>query len=306
MLDYGRPTEPEMHPLSGCEPGGPSCKSGLTSFECAELRIAELVDVPGSSPAAPCSCLDSRIAREECRFLAAETLMRATGPAGLVRAVGICRSAPLFRENCLSHLIPILANAPPPLTAVEAWGARIDGAAVVRRSYQGCERPNADSAVHAFWSQSLHKAFVGEVLFDPRLAVSLPPEAQPHLRAVVAWLVVARAPEPPQSLTGWRIAVKRALASGRLPGEPGEPMVELKRGLFPVVLETPRSVSNTHYLTTSTRELSPDPERDLDICVLQALARLRPEQHEPFRQALESDDGALSYAANRLLLILAE
>jgi hypothetical protein len=133
--------------------------------------------------------------------------------------------------------------------------------------------------------------------------VHLPPEAVPHIRAAAALTWVWQPDADAESLDAWVGEVADALElratephagkGGRSDGTPDLP------DLWGVPrAEAPASVS---YLGTSRRAVSQDPDADLAICVLEALARARPAHLGILAEGTTHTHSAVRWTAERLL-----
>jgi len=281
---------------------GTPCDASWTELECAEHAIALAMRDKSADMVAPCDCLRQPIARHECLFLAAESLVARDGGAALPQAVAVCQRALLFKEDCLAHLVQPLAAAPPSMISVEAWDGMTNTAEQVRQAFEGTPWPGSAEAVHAFWSFSLRRAFESDARFSGSLHGQLPPEAQAHLRATLAWVLISQ--RSADTLQGWADHLQELLVDGQQQAPPFPRFEPRGGGRFPVVLNGPDTLGLIPYLADGRRTSSSDSGTDAAICMLEALARLRPEQRGPFEEALHSEDEVLKATAERLLGVL--
>ncbi len=290
---------PEVEPDPGpCTP---------TDVPCLQAEAVRVVRVGSPEDVlALCSAIQPERARDECTFKAAEALVSEVGEvAAVADSVGaglsLCGWAGAFRSHCVAHLADGLAARVPPLEApAEAWLALDHALADAKKGL-----PDTLHArfVDYVWSRALQTAVRRAGPVQAPLATTVPPDAQPHLRAAVAWRVMGHAQDHPEDLSTMVDQVL-AILSGAAPLPPRhqdtEPKVSpLRRHWAPSEGWDGPPVS-IHFLGDAVRMTVEDPHADTTICVLEAGARLWPSPRAVLDAGRDSAIPTVRWTAEKL------
>jgi hypothetical protein len=236
-----------------------------------------------------CDCLEPALARDECWFRLAEGLRASGGLTVATRATESCLAAGALKGPCLHHQAEFLGGRCAPLDAgnPDGWRDLVQAAADLEASVAHWDAFERQRLVEVVWAGALRCALQRPAPYDPRVVHQLPDAALPHLRAALAWHVVAGLEGEPPRLA----AVERQLAElervGAF-GSGGSGSVEIPAGpgdgwahdAAAWCLAQPGGCPHTalRYFAMGKRLSSGDPSEDRWICLLEAQARLRPDQ----------------------------
>jgi hypothetical protein len=305
----GAPTAAVEWPESHCQPAPPE---GEDPVAWTARRCVSLGSQQAQAPAT-CTCLPPGVPQHECWFLCAEGSSAGRGLAGLERALRACSQSGDFAGDCLQHVVSMrsttLASGVDPLVSLG------EASALTQRVLLELGQPRQlDTVAHIFWSLGLAQAADAGRLPGSAGLERLPPEAIPHLRAALAWRLVAsgapleeeamlasleRAEIQPTSAT-WLDASSQPIPSQPRPGS----FRWLSRVPPPPDPQGSPSAPSTTvpYLSQGFRLSSSDAASDRQICLLEALVRLRPERARPIlEQQANAVDPALAEDARGLL-----
>jgi len=289
------------NPISRLLPSG-DCADATDARACLSMaarRAAEAGDLLAA--ARHCVGISGEKWSAECLFSSAEAGVEANGSRVYRLATDLCVASAPFRQHCHSHLVSVLArDTPAPTAPPGAWAETREDADLIGAAWAGRDRRMGQLAVDRFWSEALHQSYTGaQPVGNP--AAHLPEAAQRHVRAAVAWRLVETGPARPWS--AWQDDARAALAHHVAPVAVAPDLSV--RADFPHIQDYwgrddigEDSIAATFYLTTARRALSADPDEDLQICLLEALARA--EGDFIFQAALDPSRPLIDWTARRL------
>ncbi len=162
----------------------------------------------------------------------------------------------------------------------------------------------ASQRVDEYWSLAFMEAFRSSSHVAPGLADDLPSVARRQLRATLAWRMLAVGAPRPEGLDAQVEWLQRALAgedvlAGTAPDTPisydsSEAIPPAQPG------QGQDSQRTTAYLGGDHRVWSKDPRADMAICLLEASARLHPQERGLLEEGLASRDRDVRATAERL------
>ncbi len=284
----------------GRRPSCPSACDGATSpLDCVVEHALAGAEGPG------CGCLEQPLARDECAFRIAQHL----GPQGGLEA---CLDAGRLKGPCLHHHAEALGARCAPLDAggVDGWGALVRDSEALEAAVSHWDEFERMQLRDVVWAGSMRCAFQHPQAFDPALTELLPHAATPHLRAALAWHVVAAGREQGADLPSWARSLERYLNTG-LPPDSSLDAVEIPAGpgqgwahdAAAWCRERERRGGRPcgparRYFGMGKRLWSEEAAVDGSICLLEAAARLRDLDDLP--EPGPGDDASLRGSAEAL------
>jgi hypothetical protein len=283
---------------SGCEEAvdARACRSqeALRSAAGGQLEAA----------ARSCLAISAGRWRGECMFSAAEQALEDGAP--YARAFQLCMAAEPFTQQCHSHLISAMAIRSPGATAPASdWERSISRAGQITGAWADIDPMLGGLMVDRFWSEAVRLSYLEQPAVGDPLD-HLPPESWPHIRAAVVWRLVESAETPAADLKAWTEQGEAALAS-RAESPVAAMTVHQRRRLSLQVQDYwvsdrpgEEDIPATFFLATARRPTDPDPRTDLQLCILESLAR---QDHAPsglFDAAAQSGVAVIAWSARRL------
>ncbi|MFT5685515.1 MAG: hypothetical protein ACI8RZ_006467 [Myxococcota bacterium] len=310
---------------SNTEPGGLSgggFVEGLTPQEAGCVDVSDeracrsqdalIQATSGDLGAAARSCLAVEAGRwrGECMFSAAETGLASGAP--YARTAQLCMAAEPFSQQCHSHLLSAMAiRVPGASSPAIAWKRTINHAEQIAAAWAKIDPGIGALLVDRFWSEAVRLSYLEQpVVGDP--LDHLPPGAAPHVRAAVAWNLVAAAPSAEVSLATWVSRAEAALASrAEAATTPLTPRVRKTMRLWirdHWETDSPGdgAIPATYYFGSARRPLDADPAIDLQLCLLEALARQPGASTSLFETAAISEVAVIAWSARRLKRTLSQ
>lgn len=229
--------------------------------------------------AAACAAIAVEKWRFECMFSAAEEVIETRGAEGVADSSDLCLAAGDFASNCIRHLVERLARDTPDATVTDpaVWAGVRRGADRLRETWSARDSRLAELYVGRYWSEVARFAYgwTSEVTGGPLAVLSA--EAAPYVRAsAAARLVALDGLQAHATLADWTDALRDALArtaSASL-DHPREDLNHDAEIFWPEDVGAEDStIPAIFYMGTARRAVSPDPEVDLQLCILEAIAR---------------------------------
>ena len=252
-----------------------------------------------------CLGLDAGATRDECHFKAAEAMARKRGIDSYPDAVDLCLVAGDFEGNCLGHVLRALVAEAPAASdpSPTAWAPLLAGADQIGAAWSQRDPDYGRHSREVFWSELTMQAMARASVATGDLQEVLPDEALPHLRAAIAWRIVDGLGSEPVDLPTLEARFDQAMKArdkGISPRQRAGPVGGARDlwGAHPSMGEEGPTVV---YRATSRRLISPDPQVDRSICLLEALARARPGEPASLEAARNLPDPLAQRTAERLL-----
>lgn len=167
----------------------------------------------------------------------------------------------------------------------------VEGARVVQAAWSAQGESWQRAALDTWYSAASVRALGPQVVAGDALDL-VPPEAAPHVRALIAWQVVEQRLDQEHDLQEW-VELTRAARDLRVGEQPGwcrEPRSTKPQSSWAQDAGGDEEIPAVLYFATSRRALSADADQDLVLCLLEALARQRP----PGTQAILEEAAARS------------
>lgn len=257
---------------------------------------------PESDPSTICDCLADPVQRAECRFTAAELLIRRDGADALRPALALCDLERDLGRDCVSHIAEsAIASATPICPGEERdWKLLFLGGL----GLQGDGGETGTVAEARRWSRVTTTVFDAGFCLPPEIGAALPPAAAPHVRAAAAWWAVATSRKT-SSLTEQRAAAGEAIEGklalvAEVDAAPRMSRGEALAQAAPAPT-LPDGTSSRVYRVTKTRAYSEDRDADLTICLLEAAAHQGRELGPLLAAAEATDDLAVRDTIQRLM-----
>lgn len=270
--------EPDGVERSACEP---ACAGGPSRLDCVVEGALRDSAGPG------CACLEQPLARDECWFRLSEGLRARGGWGAADEATGACLEAGALKGPCLHHQAEFLGGRCAPLDAagLDGWQDLARSAVALEAAVAHWDAFERQRLHEVIWAGAMRCAFQGPAQFEPQLVEILPDAALPHLRAALAWhLVAAQGSELPP-LSEAVAALAQLEASGELAPGDGE-TVEIPAGpgegwahdgaAWCLAQAEGCPHAAVRYFAMGKRLSSDQPEAERVICLLEAAVRQRP------------------------------
>lgn len=284
-LDSKTPTEcPKDELYRGC----------ITNQAISEAQRGTAVLAQGT-----CTNIDDKMWRSECLFSAAEAAVLQRGAHGYGAATELCIVAGRFAENCLQHLIMLMAKSAPNANTVDDsdWEAirQAEKAIQTTWSWRSPERilPYTDR----LWSESISLAYAAARPISG-IPMDLLPEKSAHIHSAVVRKLMELEKPNSHSLEEWVHLVESVLAQ-RHP-QKGRRDTDLNVSDFSDLWEESENPSVV-LMGTSRREVSSNSQTDISICVLETAARIPPVSKSLLQEGLGSNHSEVSRTAERLI-----
>jgi len=275
--------------------------------EHAAVRAASQGDA--TRAAALCLAVGSDKWRAECAFQAAEARLEAgRSPADLAGAVDLCLLADRYADNCFGHLALRLGETVPPLDSATAqdWDRlRVQAQALASVLHERGADTIVPTELGLFWAETMAQAMLRSRTLSGDALDFLPPEAVPHVHAALAAALVQATPRQGRPhLEALRDQLAQVLATRRDgPVPPGPPVRTWRphQDLWPEDRPGDGAIPAVIYMGVSRRAVAVhDVDADLQICLLEAWARLRPEEPGLLEEGARSDQPLVRWTAERL------
>lgn len=234
----------------------------------------------------------------ECMFQAGEAAVERRLAEGYADGLALCALAGRYQRDCLSHTVSLLAQQAPP-TPDGDWAPMASAAGTITETWAPIDPVKGARWRDRLWAESLLHAYDGVMTLNGAPADVLPEDAQPHLRAAVAWRMFALWEPAANDLQGWTDALSAALAS-RAPAQQSTRPRRALSSIPPMNPPMPEEDGVLSWLGVSHRHSSPDPVIDGQLCLLEAAAR-RPGSRPLLEAARSASAPAVQEAARRLL-----
>jgi hypothetical protein len=271
----------------------------ITSQAISEAQRGTAVLAQGT-----CTNIDEMMWRSECLFSAAEAAVLQRGAHGYGAAAELCIVADRFAENCLQHLVMLLAKSAPNANTVDDsdWEAirQAERAIQTTWSWRAPERilPYTDR----LWSESISLAYAAARPISG-IPMDLLPEKSAHIHSAVVRKLMELENPNSHSLEEWVHLVESVLAQ-RHP-QNGARDTDLNVADFSDLWEESEHPSIV-LMGTSRREVSSNSQTDISICVLETASRIPPISESLLEEGLNSDHPEVSRTASRLMRQLKE
>jgi hypothetical protein len=235
----------------------------------------------------------------ECLFSVAELAVKVNGVGVYAQSIDLCMAAAPFRQHCHSHLLSALSHDTPAADAPpEFWASTLEDAEQIDAAWAGRDERMRALVVDRFWSEALHQSYRDAPPSGNPVDI-LPPRALPHIRAALSWRLVEQG--PPRAWEEWMAAAREGLAhrtEAVTRPRRDAPEFPHSRNLWGKDKPGDEKIPATFFLTTSRRAASADPDEDLMICVLEALARSAHEFN--FSASLSEEYPLVDWTSRRL------
>lgn len=261
---------------------------------------AALAGDPGQASAICALHTDDRW-RDECRFNAAEQLVRTKHGDGYRTAAILCGAADSFTQECWAHVLTRLPHGIPlPTAGKTRVGNAVRAAESVRRAWAPIDAAAAAWHVDRYWA--LYFANVYRYTRDPdgTPLQTYPAEAWPHVRAAVAMRL--REQNAVAGSLDAQVATVAAALARRNEDDPKaarrteKPDLVFVQGLGVPTVEGPL----VHFLGSERRPLGQDEATDLLFCVIESGARAQPPDLTLLEEASRHADPRVAAEAARL------
>ena len=284
-------------PLADTLPSTGRCDEHATPTVCWSRHAigrASAGDLDGA--AGGCRAITSMQWQQECMFQAAEALLEARGADRYGDAVSLCALSGGFVTDCLEHSVATLA-AKAPITPGGDWTPIIDAAEAITDRWQ--EAPQRGAAQRAaLWALATALVYVEAPAVSGAPLTVLPEDAGPHVRAAMAWRLLALSPGG--DLATLTASLQQAVATHQDTTPPTAPRRALV-GLPDLWADAqpPAEAEVVTWMGLSQRVVSPDAEADAVIALLEAAAR-QPGRRPLLAAGRIHSDPLVAWSAQRL------
>jgi hypothetical protein len=247
-----------------------------------------------------CLGIDSSTWRSECLFSAAESMVLQRGAHGYGQSVQLCLVAEDFAENCLQHLIMLLAQTAPNAntSASTSWEPIVQAERAIQTSWSWRDPQRAKQDSERLWSEAIALSFsaarpVGGAPLD-----ILPKDKHPFIHAAVVRKLMELESPNQHSLDEWVQLTLTVLNQRHSQSKTRAPVPP--RADYADLWDNNSTHPSIPLMATSRREYADIQEADIAICILETAARLPPISSELFEAATTSKYPAVVRTTLRL------
>lgn len=280
-----------------------SCSGELDEMACVWANAVHSAREGDASRAAQwCKGMASNSAwRDDCYFQTAEVIVERWGRTHAADAFSLCGASNEYRGQCALELLERFAGKAPSSEVgdVVEWAPQFMTLRAVRDLFD-------DPVVRAriedrYVALMTHASVLDAEELSGDFLDALPPDASPHVRAAISYRLIT---ERSEALS---LEDAVAMVQGTLEHRVEVPTDGLERprnavvDLWPYDREGESHLAAVSYLGHSRRTVANDPERDTEICVLEAAARAKPPWQTVLEEAKNHADERVRWTAVRLV-----
>ena len=260
------------------------------------LGRAQAGDEQGA--AAGCLAIEAGRWQEECMFQSAEALLESRGASRYPDAISLCALSGSWVSDCLEHSVALLAQQAPPTPGGD-WQPVQTGAEMITARWQDAAPQQGRQQRHALWAIASALVYVEAPAVSGAPLSILPEESWPHVRAAMAWRLLALSPGA--SLSALSDGLTQASATHQDTVPPAVP----RRALVGLPdmwgnASAPAGAEVVPWMNVSQRVVSPDPVIDGLIVLLEAAAR-QPGRRGLLEAGRDHPEPLVAWSAQRLL-----
>ena len=279
-----------------------TCSHGPMFRSCIDSEIASVLRTGNVNKAKGlCANISEDRWRFECLFGAAEQVTKHRGTHGYAEGVELCLDSGPFLENCLNHLIMILAQKAPSAQSSlsEDWLPIQAASNAVRAAWSWRDREKMRYNQERLWSEALGMAYSGikPVTGNPKDV--LEEEKVVHIHSALTRRLL-QIDSPKTHRLGTWVELAEHCLQARAAHVEGKDIISRFQAAADLWVETD-SLPNIAYMATSRRLFSPDPHIDLHIAILEAAARIPPAHLPLLKEGLSHENQLVQQTAKRLL-----
>ena len=261
------------------------------------LHKARVGDTKGV--VAICAQDKTEILQQECVFATAESLVQWKGYLGYPIGVELCQSAGQFADNCQQHILQQMAKHAPDADSVSDWKNILSADAAVSSVWSFRNKGIEMQYRHRLWSEALGFAFAGADEIVGNVLDVVPLEFQAHVYSAVAWRLFQLEEPAKNDLRAWTTYIETALQQRNHKAESLDQQRKFRAASN--LWKENGGENGTVYLATSQRLHHPNAHYDIEISILEAVARHPPVAISILEQGLLEDEPLVRGSAQRLL-----
>jgi hypothetical protein len=238
--------------------------------------------------------------RNECIFVVAENSVAKKGPKAYASAVELCKQAGNFANNCHRHLIQQFARKAPDADTTSTWDSIFSAHNAIETTWGWQDQKRMNELQDHLWAEAIGTAFSGVNKITGNTFDVIPQKYHPHINAAAARRLFQLEEANKRSLNEWTEHLNQLLQQRN--NKP-ESRNEQRKFLAVADLWKPNDHTDEsiNYLATSKRLFSVEPHIDIQICILEAVARKPPIDKSIIQSGLQSDNIEVKRTAQRLL-----
>lgn len=282
------------------------CPKNAVYHSCVSKAAAEAAQRGQSAKAQGlCFGIESPKWASECLFSSAEATVNQRGPHGYSQALELCLEANAFAENCLQHLVMLLAHNAPNANATSqsAWETIFQAERAIQTSWSWRDPGRAQKDIERLWSEAIAHAFVETRPVSGQILALIPEDKVPFVHAAVVRKLMELESPNQHDLNGWIQLTRTVLAQSH---SSNDSKISVQPWSDYADLWVDSHHNSIMLMGTTQREFSENPEIDIAICVLETAARLPPIHQPIFDEALKSPSEKVQRTAQRLLGLINE
>ena len=246
-----------------------------------------------------CAQANTEILQQECVFATAENLVQWKGSIGYPIGVELCQSAGQFADNCQQHILQQMAKNAPDADSVSDWKNILSADVAISSVWSFRDKDLEMRYRHRLWSEALGFAFAGADTIVGNVLDVVPLDFHAHVYSAAAWRLFQLEESTKDDLHGWTTYIETALQQRT---HKPESLDQQRKFRAASNLWKENGGNNAVvYLATSHREHHPKTHHDIEIAILEAVARHPPVAISILEQGLLEEDALVQDTAKRLL-----
>ena len=247
------------------------------------------------------ACAQSQSSKwiQECIFMAAEESVALKGSQNYAVALDLCLQAGHFQENCQFHLIQQMAKQAPDADSQSDWKEIWRAHHAIKSAWSWRNVDFQQLLMSRLWSEAIGLSFAGADQITGNLMHVVPTEYHCHIHSAAVWRAFQLEEVSSRNLEQWSAFIGEML---RVESQKSESLDQQRKFRAASDLWGVGNVEDgVVYLVTSHRWLGQTSQEDIQIAVLEAVARHPPVQMDILEEGLLSHFPLVSKTAKRLL-----
>ena len=287
---FSSKTEQQVDEHNDCQTQ--SCIQQLALSSARSGNIAKVQQI--------CAQLQSSKWVDECIFMAAEESVSIKGTQNYAVGVELCLKAGNFQENCQFHLIQKLAQKAPDAHSLSDWQEIWRGHHAIQSAWSWRNPEFQKILLSRLWSEALGLGFAGVDQITGNALEHIPKEYRHHLHSAAVLRAFQLEEIASRNLMQWSqyLIDQLSIISEKKASVNQQRKFRAASNLW---VDTDSQEAVGIYLVTSKRWIAQTDVEDIQIAILEAVARHPPVQMSLLEEGLQSNYPLVVQTAKRLL-----